>query len=74
MRSKLERKKRASLGASRNLLTEDWDEIYYALDGKALALEGGIYDSMPREVDFPASETRRWVNHLRRIMAKIGER
>jgi len=56
------------------LTDEDWDEIYYALHGKAIALEAGIYDSLPREVDSPASETRRWVNHLRGVMTKIGER
>jgi len=56
------------------LTTEDWDEIYYSLERKALAVEDGVYDSAPNEADSPSSETFRWASHLRRIMAKIGER
>jgi hypothetical protein len=56
------------------LTTEDWDEIYYALERKALAVEDGVYDSAPNETDSPGSETFNWARHLRRIMAKIGER
>jgi hypothetical protein len=48
----------------------DWDEIYYALEVKALSIESGDYDFVPEEVSSPGSETFRWANHLRRIMGK----
>jgi hypothetical protein len=52
----------------------DWDEIYYALELKAESVESGRYDSVAGELATPGSETLRWANHLRGIMAKIGER
>jgi hypothetical protein len=55
------------------LTSEDWDEIYYALETKAIAIGNGLYDSEPGEIDSPRSETLEWGNHIRRIMAKIGE-
>jgi hypothetical protein len=56
------------------LSAAEWDEIYCALETKALAVEYGNYDSAPDEASNSGSETHRWAFHLRRIMAKIGER
>ena len=56
------------------LTRRDWDEIYYALELKAVSVESGNYDSVPQEIAAPVCETLRWAQHLRRIMAKIGER
>ncbi len=56
------------------LTAQDWDEIFNALETKAVSVERGAYDFFPGEVAPPNSETLRWANHLRRIMAKIGER
>lgn len=56
------------------LTTQDLDEIYYALELKAVSVESGEYDSIPQEVSAPGSETFKWAKHLRRIMAKMGER
>ena len=54
------------------LTARDWDEIYYALELKAVLVERGAYDFVPKEVASPNSETFTWAKHLRRIMAKIG--
>lgn len=56
------------------LTEQDWDEIFNALETKAVSVERGMYDFFSGEVASPNSETGRWANHLRRIMAKIGER
>ncbi len=52
----------------------DWVEIYWALELKLRLIEQGFFDSEPTEVERPGSETFKWATHLRRIMAKIGER
>ncbi|MGB8010501.1 MAG: hypothetical protein WCF68_02740 [Terriglobales bacterium] len=56
------------------LSAQDWDEIFNALESKAASVERGAYDFFPEEVGSANSETLRWANDLRRIMAKIEER
>jgi hypothetical protein len=56
------------------LTTNDWEEIFYALELKAYEIARGRYDEFPGEVASPHSETRRWAAHLRRIMRKIATR
>lgn len=56
------------------LTTADVDEIYYALELKAVSVESGEYDSIPQEVSAPGSTTFKWAKHLRQIMAKMGKR
>ena len=48
-----------------NLSDEDWIEIYYALESKAIAIEHGAYADDKRG-------KKRWIRHLREIMNKIG--
>lgn len=56
-------------------LTErDWNEIFNALETKAVSVERGAYDFLPGEVASPNSKTLAWAKHLRRIMEKIGNR
>jgi hypothetical protein len=57
-----------------NLTESDWEEIYYALDRKAIEIDQGKLDDEPGEVDRPGSETARWAAHLRQIMTKIASR
>ena len=49
------------------LTREDWAEIYYALETKALALRQGRYDPE----DTPGEDTR-WLAHLDAVREKIG--
>jgi len=51
---------------------DDLEEIFYALELKAMEIERGRYDDFPGEAAQPGSETRRWAAHLRRIMKKIA--
>lgn len=55
-----------------NLTDDDFEEIYYALERKAIEIELGALDDEPGEVDDPGSDTARWAAHLRKIMAKIA--
>ena len=57
-----------------NLTDSDFEEIYYALDRKAIEIELGAFDDEPGEVNRRDSETARWAAHLREIMAKITSR
>jgi hypothetical protein len=57
-----------------NLTESDWEEIYYALDRKAIEIQQGKLDDEPGEIDRPRSETVRWAAHLRQIMVKIAAR
>jgi hypothetical protein len=58
----------------KNLTESEWEEIYYALDRKAIEIERGRLDDEPSEIDRPGSETARWAAHLRQIMIKIAAR
>ena len=55
-----------------DLNESDWDEIYYALERKAVEIEHGKLDDEPGEVNRSGSETERWAANLREIMAKIA--
>lgn len=54
------------------LADSDWEEIFYALERKAVEIERGALDDEPGEVTRRGSETARWAAHLREIMAKIA--
>jgi len=56
------------------LTGSDWNEIFNALESKAVSVERGAYDFFPGESASPNSETLAWANHLRLIMEKIGDR
>ena len=49
------------------LTREDWAEIYYALETKALALRQGRY-----EPEDTPDEDARWLAHIDAIREKIG--
>ena len=49
------------------LTKADWQEIYYALLTKAIAVVCARYGAETRP-----GQDRLWVRHLRRIMIKIG--
>jgi hypothetical protein len=57
-----------------NLTHGDFEEIYYALERKAIEIELGTLDDEPGEVNRRGSETAGWAAHLRQIMAKIASR
>ena len=50
-----------------SLTREDWAEIYYALETKALTLRQGRYEPE----DTPGQDAR-WLAHLDAIKEKIG--
>jgi hypothetical protein len=49
------------------LTKADWQEIYYALQTKAIAIASGLYGSEDK-----LGQDQRWIRDLRRIMSKIG--
>lgn len=62
------------------LTPADWQEIFYALDSKLntipgpLPLAGKWTDAqMKTQKEKDDAETRRWADHLKRIMKKIGD-
>jgi hypothetical protein len=57
-----------------SLTANDWEEIYYALYGKAVEIEQGKFDDEPGEIYRRGSETAQWAAHLRQIMTKIAAR
>ncbi len=57
-----------------NLTDSDFEEIYYALDRKAVEIERGALDDELGEINRQDSETARWAAHLREIMAKVASR
>ena len=50
-----------------SLTREDWAEIYYALETKALALRQGKY----RAEDAPGQDAE-WISHLEAVKRAIG--
>lgn len=47
------------------LTKDDWVEIYYALESKAIAIDHGAYADCGKM-------KKEWIAHLRGIMDKIG--
>lgn len=54
------------------LTEKDWNEIYYALETKRLALEMGQLDDYEGEIKEPGSKTEAWLVHINKIIGKIG--
>ena len=50
------------------LTSEDWREIYYALDTKARLVMEGTYHPEDRP-----GEDAQWIAHIKRIMKEIGD-
>jgi len=51
-----------------SLTREDWSEIFYALESKALAVRRGRYGS---EEEAPGADFK-WITHLDELRRKIG--